>query len=100
MRSIWSGLDVDMSNDVPSDCRAIFVCGSHCRPTSRAGGRVYAEGGGLAYICETMRCDSGCYTMAGLLPAEARYRTESIRDRWIWTWWGNPWFGGNGYAAI
>ncbi len=35
----------------------------------RAGGRVYAEGGGLAYICESLSWEQGCYPMAGLLAA-------------------------------
>jgi cobyrinic acid a,c-diamide synthase len=58
----------------------------------RAGGRVYAEGGGLAYICETMHCESGSYTMAGLLPAEARYEPRAVCPvdvRLV----GQPWFG-------
>jgi cobyrinic acid a,c-diamide synthase len=40
----------------------------------RSGRRVYAEGGGLAYICEVIRVGSDVYPMAGLLPAIARYR--------------------------
>jgi cobyrinic acid a,c-diamide synthase len=58
----------------------------------RAGGRVYAEGGGLAYICETMHCESGSYAMAGLLPAEARYQPRDVCPvdvRLV----GKPWFG-------
>ncbi len=58
----------------------------------RAGGRVYAEGGGLAYICETMRCDSGTHTMAGLLPAEACYVPGDTRPVDLCLV-GNPWIG-------
>jgi cobyrinic acid a,c-diamide synthase len=45
----------------------------------RAGGRVYAEGGGLAYICRTMICDAGRFPMAGLLPACARFCPQETR---------------------
>ena len=38
----------------------------------RAGGRVYAEGGGLSYVCRVLKCRHGRYEMAGLLPAVVR----------------------------
>ena len=41
---------------------------------SRRGGRVYAEGGGLAYICRSMMYGGQLYPMAGLLPAVATYQ--------------------------
>ncbi len=40
----------------------------------RAGRRVYAEGGGLAYICQALCVGSRGYPMAGLLPAIARFQ--------------------------
>jgi cobyrinic acid a,c-diamide synthase len=58
----------------------------------RAGGRVYAEGGGLAYVCETMHCESGSHTMAGLLPAEARFEPHSVSPVEV-RLTGRPWFG-------
>jgi cobyrinic acid a,c-diamide synthase len=47
------------------------------------GGRVYAEGGGLAYLCESIdlgddaKGGSGMLPMAGLLPAVARLRHDA-----------------------
>ena len=38
----------------------------------RAGGRVYAEGGGLAYVSRALECRAGRFEMAGLLPAIAQ----------------------------
>jgi cobyrinic acid a,c-diamide synthase len=58
----------------------------------RDGGHVYAEGGGLAYICETMHCATGSYPMAGLLPAEARYVPSAARAVELQLV-GNPWLG-------
>lgn len=56
------------------------ICLQHSlRAHVYAGGRVYAEGGGLAYACETMECHGKRYPMAGLLPVEACLR--SIRSR-------------------
>jgi cobyrinic acid a,c-diamide synthase len=57
----------------------------------RSGRRVYAEGGGLAYICRQMICDSSSYLMAGLLPSVARYKRcqpkpielRLARDSWL-----------------
>lgn len=39
---------------------------------ARQGGRIYAEGGGLAYLCEALQIGDQCFPMAGLLPAVAR----------------------------
>ena len=39
----------------------------------RSGRRVYAEGGGLAYICQAIRVGCREFPMAGLLPAVARF---------------------------
>jgi cobyrinic acid a,c-diamide synthase len=39
----------------------------------RAGGRIYAEGGGLAYLCEQMELPCGGFSrMVGIFPAVAR----------------------------
>jgi cobyrinic acid a,c-diamide synthase len=43
-----------------------------------AGGRVYAEGGGLAYLCESIDLGDGPLTpMVGLLPAIARLNLDA-----------------------
>jgi cobyrinic acid a,c-diamide synthase len=44
-----------------------------------SGRRLYAEGGGLAYACETMECEAGRFSMAGVLPACAHF--QRIRSR-------------------
>jgi len=55
------------------------LAGNHClkqslRCFAAAGGRIYAEGSGLAYICREMVLPSGQTTeMTGLLPARARW---------------------------
>ena len=57
----------------------------------RSGRRVYAEGGGLAYISRQMICGASRYAMAGLLPSVARYRRSQptpielrlARDSWL-----------------
>lgn len=57
----------------------------------RSGRRVYAEGGGLAYISRQMICGSCGYVMAGLLPSVARYQRSQpqpielrlARDSWL-----------------
>jgi cobyrinic acid a,c-diamide synthase len=43
------------------------------------GGRVYAEGGGLAYICQLLQVNDHTYPMAGLLPAIALHEPASPR---------------------
>jgi cobyrinic acid a,c-diamide synthase len=45
----------------------------------RAGGRVYAEGGGLAYICRALQVHGRVFPMAGLLPAVAVYEPTTAR---------------------
>jgi cobyrinic acid a,c-diamide synthase len=61
---------------------AARLAGNCCMKSSlerhvRAGGRVYAEGGGLAYVCQSMNYDGGSYPMAGLLPATAHHEPAS-----------------------
>jgi cobyrinic acid a,c-diamide synthase len=54
------------------------LASNHCmkqalRSYADAGGKVYAEGGGLAYLCQHMVLDQGRQaSMAGVLPAVAR----------------------------
>jgi cobyrinic acid a,c-diamide synthase len=56
---------------------AAALAGNHClreslRDFARGGGRFYAEGGGLAYLCREVRLQDGRrFPMAGLLPAVA-----------------------------
>ena len=38
------------------------------------GRRVYAEGGGLAYACQSLKCETGLFPMTGLLPAASRWQ--------------------------
>jgi len=58
--------------------RPEVLSGNHCllqslREFAATGGRVYGEGGGLAYLCRELDLGDGrCYPMAGLLPAVAR----------------------------
>lgn len=56
------------------------LSGNHCmkqalREHVNRGGRLYAEGGGLAYACQSLECEAGQFPMAGLLPAKARWQT-------------------------
>lgn len=44
------------------------------RARTRAGARIYAEGGGLALVCSSMACHDRAYPMAGILPAHAEYQ--------------------------
>ncbi len=39
----------------------------------RRGGRVYAEAGGLAYLCESVRTPRGAFPMIGAVPAAAEH---------------------------
>jgi cobyrinic acid a,c-diamide synthase len=54
------------------------LAANHCLKQSlcsfaAAGGRIYGEGSGLAYLCREMVLDNGCsLPMTGLLPATAR----------------------------
>ncbi|HEV3025123.1 MAG TPA: hypothetical protein VGX76_21780, partial [Pirellulales bacterium] len=58
------------------------LTGNHCmllamRNHVRSGGRVYAEGGGLAYLCEHLVTPDGrTVPMVGVLPAVARYAAQ------------------------
>jgi cobyrinic acid a,c-diamide synthase len=48
------------------------------RSFAAGGGRVYAEGSGLAYVSRQVVLDGGCWIpMAGLIPAEARHTGSS-----------------------
>jgi cobyrinic acid a,c-diamide synthase len=55
------------------------LAANHClkqslRTFAACGGRVYAEGGGLAYLCRELELPGGrCIAMTGLLPAAARW---------------------------
>lgn len=55
---------------------------NHCMKTAlrdhlRRGRRIYAEGGGLAYLCQAMQlADGQRYRMAGIFPAVARRNTQ------------------------
>lgn len=53
------------------------------RGYARAGGVVYAECGGLMYLCESLRCDGGEYSMVGLIPAAAEMRAQPIGRGYI-----------------
>lgn len=58
---------------------------NHCMKTAlrnhlRRGKRIYAEGGGLAYLCQAMELDDGQrYRMAGIFPAIARRNEQGVR---------------------
>jgi cobyrinic acid a,c-diamide synthase len=78
------------SESIPDNCDVVyFGCGhpereldelaaNHClkqslRSYAATGGRIYAEGGGLAYLCREIALACGRTTsMTGLLPATAR----------------------------
>lgn len=45
----------------------------------RSGRRVYAEGGGLAFVCQSLEYHGRRYAMAGLLPARAKFEPHSTR---------------------
>jgi cobyrinic acid a,c-diamide synthase len=56
---------------------AAHLAANHCMTTALrnhqcAGRRVYAEGGGLAYLCRQIETPAGTWPMTGLLPAVAR----------------------------
>lgn len=56
---------------------AAALAANHCMGTAlrahvRRGGRVYAEGGGLAYLCQEMEtAEGGVERMVGIIPARA-----------------------------
>jgi cobyrinic acid a,c-diamide synthase len=58
------------------------LSGNHCmllalRNHVRSGGRVYAEGGGLAYLCQRLETPGGAMVpMVGALPAVARLNRQ------------------------
>ena len=44
------------------------------RRHARCGGRIYAEGGGAAYLCHQMEFDTGeCFQACGIIPAVAKH---------------------------
>ncbi len=47
----------------------------------RKGGRIYAEGGGLAYLCQQMETAVESHRMVGILPATARLTEADSRPR-------------------
>jgi len=59
----------------------------------RRGGKVYAEAGGLAYLCESVKTGKGEFPMTGAVPAAAFHgdrdrrpaprRAVLLRDSWI-----------------
>jgi len=57
------------------------LASNHCmlmdlRRYAGSGGRMYAEGGGMAYLCRQLVADDGRhYPMAGILPAVARHHS-------------------------
>ncbi|MEX0711545.1 MAG: hypothetical protein WD278_04305 [Pirellulales bacterium] len=63
------------------------LTGNHCmlsalRSHISAGRRVYAEGGGLAYLCQYLETPSGSrFPMVGALPAVARLNPRPARVR-------------------
>lgn len=75
------------------------LSGNHCmllalRNHVRSGGRVYGEGGGLAYLCQRLETpDGGMVPMVGALPAVARLNRQMAapapvearlrRDSWL-----------------
>jgi cobyrinic acid a,c-diamide synthase len=75
------------------------LSGNHCmllalRNHVRSGGRVYAEGGGLAYLCQRLETPGGAMVpMVGALPAIARLNRQMAaptpiearlrRDSWL-----------------
>jgi cobyrinic acid a,c-diamide synthase len=69
-----------------------------------AGRRVYAEGGGMAYLCRTLVPSSGePFSMVGALPATATYRPIEAPPRPVevtlsqLSWLGEGWSSVRGY---
>jgi cobyrinic acid a,c-diamide synthase len=78
--AIPAGSDVVYLGGGAADCFWPRLAANHClaqslRCFAARGGRVYAEGTGLAYLCREVELfDGRTCTMAGLLPARARQR--------------------------
>jgi cobyrinic acid a,c-diamide synthase len=58
------------------------LAGNHClkqslRAFAARGGRVYAQGGGLAYLCRDIELGGETIPMTGLLPATARWQPQA-----------------------
>ena len=100
------------SESVPADADLIwFGCGhperyaerlaanvclmESLRARTRAGVRIYAEGGGLALVCASMACHDRAYPMAGILPAHAEYQDcgEGALQPVDFQPVGQPWLG-------
>jgi cobyrinic acid a,c-diamide synthase len=77
--AIPAGVDVVFFGSGQPEQHAAELANNHClkqslRCFAAAGGRIYAEGSGLAYLCREMVFPCGhCVAMSGLLPATARW---------------------------
>jgi cobyrinic acid a,c-diamide synthase len=65
---------------------ALRLAANHClkqslRSYAARGGRIYAEGSGVAYLCDELVSSSGrSIPMTGLLPAKARYLGRPVAE--------------------
>lgn len=80
-----SGADVVYLGCGEPEHHAATLSENHClaaalRSHLRAGRRIYAEGGGAAYLCRQMESSDGeLRRMAGIFPVTARYATGTSR---------------------
>jgi cobyrinic acid a,c-diamide synthase len=80
------------------------LAANHClqqslRTFAAAGGRVYAEGSGLAYLCREMELPGGeRVAMTGLLPATARWLDEFATDPVQVTFGASSWLASAGIS--
>jgi cobyrinic acid a,c-diamide synthase len=80
LRSEWlpPGTDLVYLGCGPVERHADALASNHCmkqalRCFAASGGRIYAEGGGLAYLCQHLAFGPGRHAlMTGVLPARAR----------------------------
>jgi cobyrinic acid a,c-diamide synthase len=105
------------SEDLPWDTDVVYLAAgkldrfadalarNHCLKQSlrnfvNQGGRVYAEGGGLAYLCERLvLADGQEFPMTGLLPAIALAKTPLVAPRPVELTFGpRVWLGERGTA--
>jgi cobyrinic acid a,c-diamide synthase len=81
--SIPAGVDIVFIGCGHPERHAAQLAGNHClkqslRCFAAAGGRIYAEGSGLAYLCRDVVFPCGnTVAMTGLLPATARWLPQS-----------------------
>jgi cobyrinic acid a,c-diamide synthase len=86
------------SEAIPEDVDVVYIgCGhperdaerlaaNHClkqslRTYAAGGGRIYAEGSGVAYLCDELVLPGGrSIAMSGLLPAKARYLGRAVAE--------------------